>query len=356
MPSNKIAIIMAGGSGAKLWPSSSDDNAKQFINFFNNGSMLKNTYDRLLAYFDEENILVATYNSQKDQVLAELPNLKDENLILEPFGRNTSACIALCGISIFHRFNSDDIVFAFPADHFIQNENEFYKSLDLASQTAEIESNVVTIGLSPIRPSKRYGYIQIGESESDVKDVYSFVEKPDINTAGRLIESGDFLWNSGIFIWKVDILFQQFDTHLPDLAKQFKSLREFWGKPDYEQNVEYVFQQIDSVSIDYGILENASNVKCVKAHFAWSDIGTWDEMFRLSERDNENNSLKGDVIAINTHDSLVHSSEKTIGIVGMKDIIVVESNDSILVCNRGESEMVKDIIDNIRRNELKKLI
>ena len=356
----KVAIIMAGGSGAKLWPSSTDDKAKQFVDFFGNGTMLQNTYERLHGYFNKEDIFVACYESQSPIVKEQLPDLAPENLIEEPYGRNTSACIALTGVDLYHRYNDEDIIYAFPSDHVIQSESQFFKTLDVASEAADKKNAVITIGVNPVRPSKRYGYIQVSDEfisdEIAIKKVTAFAEKPDPDTAQRFIESGDFLWNSGIFIWKQKVLFDQFDEYLPELSNQFKLLRKYWGHDNFKQNVEFTFKQIDAVSLDYGILEKAEEVYCVEGKFAWSDIGTWDEMFRLTNRDENNNASSGKVVTINTQNSYVYSKDKLIAVVDLENIIAVESDDAILICKRGKSENVKDVIDHLRRRELDKLL
>lgn len=356
----KVAIIMAGGSGAKLWPSSTDEKAKQFVDFFGNRTMLQNTYQRLSSYFNKEDIFIACYESQSHIVKEQIQNLEPENLIEEPYGRNTSACIALASVDLYHRYNNDDLIFAFPADHIIQSESQFFQSLDIASKAAIEKNSVVTIGLNPVRPSKRYGYIQVSDNldseDLPIKKVTAFAEKPDVETAQRFIESRDFLWNSGIFIWKQKVLFKQLDEYLPEISNQFKLLRKYWGHDNYKQNVEFTFKQIDAVSLDYGILEKADEVYCVEGKFAWSDIGTWDEMFRLTNRDENNNASSGKVVTINTQNSYIYSKDKLIAVVDLENIIAVESDDAILICKRGKSEDVKEVIDHLRRRELDKLL
>jgi len=350
----KIALILAGGSGAKLWPKSTSHKPKQFVSL-EDGTMLESTYQRLLKYFDSDCIFVSTFHSLKELVSEQLPFLQKENIICEPFGRNTAPCLGLALVDFHHKFRSDDLLFVFPSDHIISISDAFYSSLDTVSEAASAGENIITIGINPTRPVSRYGYIQVDDSEGKnqklsklgLKKVNTFAEKPDKETARRFIEAGDFLWNSGIYIASLGTFLKSFERHLPEESANFKSLRKYYNTATYDESVEFTFKQLNSISIDNGIIEKADNVWVFEGKFSWSDLGTFDELFRLSNKDSNNNYLGGDVIAVDTHNSLVLSKDKLIGIVGLDDIVVIESEDAILICPRGKSEEVKKLVDSL---------
>ncbi len=354
----KIALILAGGSGAKLWPRSTRDKPKQFVEL-EDGTMIANTYERLLQYFDSDCIFVATFSSLKDLLALQLPHLPKENIICEPFGRNTAPCLGLALVDFYHKFSPEDLLFVFPSDHIISNTEAFYGSLDSVSDAAWAGEYIITIGINPTRPVSRYGYIQVDESENQnaklselgLKKVNTFAEKPDRQTAKRFIEAGDFLWNSGMYIATIDTFNKSFEKYLPEESASFKSLRKYYNAKTYATSVEFTFKQLNSVSIDNGIIEKANNVWVYEGKFSWSDLGTFDELFRLSQKDSNNNSLSGDVIALETKNSLVLSQNKLIALIGIDDIIVVESDDTILICPRKESESVKKLVDSLRLRE-----
>jgi mannose-1-phosphate guanylyltransferase len=359
----KIALILAGGSGAKLWPRSTEDKPKQFVRLAD-GTMLENTYARLLKYFPPDCIFVATFCSLKHLVSEQLPFLPEENIICEPFGRNTAPSLGLALVDFYHKFSGEDLLFVFPSDHIISNSEDFYSSLDIVSEASSAGENIITIGINPTRPVSRYGYIQVDDfagknqklSKLGLKKVNTFAEKPDKETARRFIDTGDFLWNSGIFVALIDTFLKSFEHHLPEESANFKSLRKYYDTATYAESVEFTFKQLNSISIDNGIIEKADNVWVFEGKFSWSDLGTFDELFRLSDKDSNNNYLGGDVIAVDTHNSLVLSKDKLIGIVGIDNLVVVESEDAILICPRGRSEEVKSLVDSLRlRNNIRNI-
>ncbi len=360
----KIAVIMAGGLGVRLWPNSTESKPKQYMSLLGTDSMIQETYNRLLDIFANEDIYVVTYKSFLKHTQDQLPNLPKKNIIVEPFGRNTLPALGLAALHIQQFYEGNIIMFSFPSDHIIGNQIEFKRAIETAAKVAFNTNGIVTIGISPTRPGTQYGYIQINEDKDNIKELYEFgvrqtnvfAEKPDIETAKRFIESGDFLWNSGIFAWKLDVFWNKLEKYLPEYAVQLKSLEKNIFTDFYADSVEFIYKQINSISIDYGIMEKTDELFLVKASFSWSDVGNWDELYRLSMKDSRNNVTQGDVVALDTGNSLIFSKNKMIATVGVEDLVIVESDDAILICKRGETERVKEMIDYLRHQQINKLL
>lgn len=356
----KVAIIMAGGMGSKFWPKSTESKPKQFTHMIGEGTLLQNTYNRLLSYFGKEHIYIVLSYSHRNLVINQIPGISSDNLIYEPFGRHTAPCTALSLNYLLQKAYSPETLMAvFPSDHIISNLGEFYNSLDTAFNAAEQNNSILTIGIEPTRPDTQFGYIQVDYSENvnnPLSYCMTFAEKPDVGTAGRFIESGDFLWNSGIFIWKIRVIQEAFHKYLPDYSDKFINLFKQFGKDDYVDDLLYIYKQINSISLDYGILEKAENVYCVRASFKWSDLGNWDELYRLQMKDAHNNVLMGDVISVDNHNSFIMSEGRLIGIVGMDDVIVIDSAEALLICKKGKSENVQEIVDFMRRKHIHKYL
>mgnify|MGYP000530727687 CR=1 FL=1 len=358
----KIAVVMAGGVGPRFWPRSTEKLPKQFIHLIGEGTMLQNTVSRLLPIFHQEDIYIVTFESYLKYVEEQLPYIPTENIILEPFGKNTAPCLALTLTSIGEKYSNDTILCAFPSDHIIYNIREFHHSLELAEQIAFDRKGIVTIGITPTRPEPSFGYVQIKEDRNDLGSFYddgirlttTFAEKPDYETARRFVESGDFLWNSGIFIWRIDTFWESFSHYMPEHYRLFKLLNKHIGLDSYKGVVEHIYRQMQSQSIDYGILEKADNVYVVQSAFTWSDLGNWDELYRLSMKDGRDNVIEGDVVTINTSRSLILSNGKLIGTVGVDNLIVIDSDDGLLICQRGHSEDIIEIVDFMRRKHINK--
>lgn len=360
----KVAIILAGGIGARLWPKSTASHPKQFMSLIGEKSLVRQTYDRLLQYLPKEDIFVVTYSSLEKLTVEQLPDLPKSNLILEPFGRNTLPALLLTHITIKNKYSSDDVFLTIPSDHIIKNDAEFFASLDLAAETASQTKGIASIGITPTRPGTQYGYVQINEDKDSLGELFDkgvrqtnvFAEKPDMETAKRFIESGDFLWNTGIFAVEFNVFADKLEKYLPEYFAQFKNLSQYLFSEYYVTSVEFTYKQINSISIDYGLMEKTDDLFIIPGKFGWSDLGNWDELYRLSMKDSRNNYFEGDVIGVDTSNSIVMTNKKTIGLVGVSDLVVIESDDAVFICKRGESERVKEIIDQLRRQNLNKLL
>ncbi len=355
-----VALIMAGGLGARFWPRSSERHPKQFIHLLGEGTMIQNTVARLAPLFDFEDIYIVAPSSYAAMMRQQLPAIPTENFILEPFGRNTAPCLALSAITLNQQFAGDTIMTALPSDHIVHNVREFHQNIEISQQAAAELGGIVALGVKPTRPETGYGYVQSSDNSKKVgelfnqgvRKVYTFAEKPDAATANRFCDSGDFLWNTGIFSTTLDTFHTAFNTCLPDHAPLFDFIRQNLLKDNYIQILQDMYRQMRSVSVDYGIMEKSNNVYVVEGTFGWSDVGTWDELYRLSMKDAKNNVIEGDVIAINTTNCLVSTSEKFIGLVGVEDLIVIDSENAIVICKRGEAHNVKQLVDFMRRKQI----
>ncbi len=351
---------MAGGFGVRLWPRSLEKHPKQFIHIIGRGTMIQNTVFRLSPLFEAEDIFVITSEGNKQTVREQLPSIPEENILIEPFGRNTAPCTALAAMIIDARYAEDVVITVLPSDHLIMNVGEFQTALKLAHLAAEEIDGIITLGVTPTRPETGFGYIQVTDEEGvenpffnrGLRLMANFAEKPDIDTAKRFLQAGDFLWNSGIFVWKTSIVWEAMEKYLPDHFALFQVLKKHIGKDSYDEFLENCYRQMRNISLDYGIMEKARDMYVLEASFGWSDVGTWDEFHRLSLKDASDNVLEGNVIAIDTSNCLISAREKLIAAVGIEDLIVVESDSAILLCKRSESQDVKEIIDFLRRKQI----
>jgi mannose-1-phosphate guanylyltransferase len=354
-----FAVIMAGGVGTRFWPRSRERSPKQFLEILGGGTMIENTLARLRPLVDEHNAFVVTNRVQAEMVQRLVPWLNAGNVLAEPLGRNTAACIGLAAHWI-NRIDPNGLMVVSPADHIVQNSEEFLRILRLALKVAEEKDALVTIGIKPTHPETGYGYIQTAEEEIDrneyraqgVYRVKTFAEKPNLETAEKFLQSGDFLWNSGIFVWKASVILREIELHLPDLHEQLQDIRESIGTPVYEQTLEHAYRIIRSISIDYGIMEKAGNVFVVKGDFGWSDVGSWDEVVRLTPKDGSGNAVRGKAFLFDSKNNFVDAGRQIVTTIGVEDLIVIASDDAILVCKKGRSQDVKEVVDFIRRKQM----
>ncbi|TSA19427.1 mannose-1-phosphate guanylyltransferase [bacterium] len=354
-----FAVIMAGGVGARFWPRSRERSPKQFLEILGGGTMIENTLTRLKPLVDQSNVFVVTNRIQADIVRQLVPEMPSSNVLAEPIGRNTAACVGLAALWI-NRIDPDALMVALPADHIVQNTEEFLRILQLALRVAQEKDALVTIGIKPTHPETGYGYIQSAEEEIDrneyrsqgVYRVKTFAEKPNLETAERFLQSGDFLWNSGIFVWKASVILRELELHLPELHEQLLVVRESIGTPVYEQTLEHAYRIIRSISIDYGIMEKAGNVYVVKGDFGWSDVGSWDEVVRLTPTDDAGNSIRGRTILVDSNNNYVDSGKKIVATIGVDDLIIISTDDAVLVCKKERSQEVKEVVDFIRRKQM----
>ncbi len=354
------AVIMAGGKGTRFWPLSREKRPKHLLNITGENSIIQYTVDRIDSLVEKKNIMIVTGASHADQISRQLPDIPDKNILVEPMGRNTAPCIGLAAMHIKKR-NADAVMCILPSDHLIGDNQAFLAALAAAREMATKRDCLVTIGIKPRWAETGYGYMERGTSsesigEAKVYRVRSFREKPDASTAETFLKNGGFFWNSGMFIWKVSTLLKAIKELLPDLYEGLLKIEASIGTK-HEYDVLYnTYQQIQSVSIDYGVMEKASDVVMLEGDFGWNDIGSWDALWEILEKDGKGNVTRGEIILSNTSNCLIHSPDKMVALVGVKDLIVVETKDSLLICRRESSQDVKKIVEQLEENGLKEYL
>ncbi len=352
-----FAVVMAGGVGTRFWPRSRTQKPKQFLKIFGDTTMIQQTYERLLPLIPSENILFVINEQQRDEILRQLPFVPRENLITEPFGKNTAPCIALAALHIRHK-SPDSVMAVLPADHLIQDNNKFLKTLKVASDILEEEHCLMTIGITPKYPATGYGYIQYNGAICTHKGitayrVKTFAEKPNLETAKKFLMSGDFLWNSGMFIWKTETILQEIEELLPELHDSFQKIDRAIGTDAYQDALETGYREIRGISIDYGILEKSRNVCVIKSDFGWSDVGSWEEVYNLLKKDKFKNAVVGKALLKDSKGCLVYSPEYLVATIGLQDVIIIHSDNAILVCPKNRAQDVKELVDLLKRNKMK---
>lgn len=314
---NLCGIILAGGSGTRLWPMSSEAYPKQLLNLTGDKSLLQLTWQRLSRFITPERLITITNNRHVSAVKQQLGNA--HKAIGEPAGRNTAPAVALGIRHIREEYGDDPIIMVCPSDHLIKNEETFQNAALKGIELAE-NGRIITFGIKPTRTETGYGYIQASTGK--------FREKPDYDTALRYIQSGDYYWNGGIFMFKLSTITEELEKFVPEILRDID---------DYEK--------LPSISIDYAVMEKSSKISVIPVDCGWSDLGSWEAVYDVLEKDNEKNAVKGDVITLNTKDSLIYSTSRTVATIGVRNIVVVETPDAVLVCNKDDSQAVKMVLN-----------
>lgn len=349
----KTALIMAGGRGERFWPKSRKNLPKQFLSLTHDGkTMIQLTVERIRPIVSMENIYISTNLSYKKLVMEQLPGVPEENILCEPVGKNTAPCIGLAAVHIRKKLG-DAIMMVLPSDHLIKNNVMFLDVLRDASTAAEENTNLVTIGITPSYPETGYGYIQfdsqnIKECTSRAYKVVRFKEKPDLITAKEYVSNGDYLWNSGMFIWKVSSILSNMENLMPEMYKGLEKIENSIGNADQEQVLETEFTKFKSESIDYGIMEHAKDIYILPGTFGWDDVGSWLALERINSTNEFGNVVNGNVISIDTKNSIIHGNDKLIATVGLKDIIIIDTEDALLICDKDSTQDIKKIIENLK--------
>ncbi len=348
-------VIMAGGIGSRFWPYSRNARPKQFLDFFGTGkSLLQLTVERFKPLIDINNVLIVTNVIYRDLCLEQIPGLKREQVLCEPCRRNTAPCIAYAIAHIKNREKQGDWdkvnMIVAPSDHLILNNEEFVRVMRTGLDFVSRHEALLTLGMRPTRPETGYGYIQIGEQAGgDVHMVQAFTEKPNIELAKVFLESGDFLWNSGIFIWSLKAIMNANRKYLPALRDIFEPGERLMGTVEEEAFIEDNFPKCPNISIDYGILEKADNVYVLPADFGWSDLGTWGSLYELSEKDEKGNvSLHSEARFYDATDNIVTLESGKLAIVeGLHDMIIAENDRVLLVCRKVNEQSIKNIVTEV---------
>jgi mannose-1-phosphate guanylyltransferase len=356
------AVIMAGGIGSRFWPASRKARPKQFLNVFGNATLIQSTVARLNGLIPPERCLVVTHERYVEQTRNQLPAVPDENILAEPISRNTAPCITYAGVKLVER-DPDATMVVLPADHVISNVTAFHDVLNVALEKAQDDGSLVTIGIEPEYPATGYGYIQYdGPDFDEVEDptaypVKTFAEKPDEKTAERFIDSGDFLWNSGMFIWRADSILDQIETHLPDAHEAFEPVREVVDTDEEHDLLEKAFKESPRISIDNGVMERSKDIFVVPGSFGWNDVGDWKAVYEQSVKmgaDDEQGNVVRDEEPVLLHNSsrcYVQGSDRLISLVGMHDTVVVDTDDALLVCHRDNAQQVKQVVEYLHAHQ-----
>lgn len=346
-------VIMAGGVGSRFWPMSRSAYPKQFLDFLGTGrTLLQQTYDRFLPICPPENILVVTNAQYAPIVKEQLPALKDAQILAEPSRRNTAPCVAYANHVIAARDPKALIIVA-PSDHLVLKEHAFQETIGLALDQAASTDCLVTLGIMPNRPDTGYGYIQFEDSAKGghprVKPVKAFTEKPDHDTAVRFIESGEFLWNAGIFIWSLASIRKAYREHLPAMEQRFSTGEASFGTAAESTFISSIYDSCENVSVDYGIMEKAKNVFTVVSDFGWSDLGTWGSLYTHLPKDEHQNAAIGtDVKLYDCARNVVHAQDDRLMVLqGLEDYIVVSTKDALLVCRKQDEQEIKRFVNDL---------
>ena len=362
MNNNFYCVIMAGGVGSRFWPVSRNARPKQFLDILGIGkSFLQMTYDRFARIVPRENILVVTSSAYVDMVREHLPDMPENNILAEPYRRNTAPCIAYAASRIKH-LNPDATMVVAPSDHFISNEALFIDTITSALNYASGKDELFTLGIDPTRPETGYGYIQCSMKESRTVDgniaykVKTFTEKPNKDLAQVFVESGEFLWNSGIFVWNAATICRALERWLPEIYYLFKDGDKYYGTPQEQDFITRIYEDCPAISIDYGVMEKTSRAWVFQASFGWSDLGTWESLFLHADKDGNDNLVKcADSMIDSTTGSVIvsHEKDKLVVVKGISNYLIVNTDDVLMICPRDDAKF-KEVITDLAVNEKSK--
>lgn len=347
------AVIMAGGVGSRFWPKSTKDMPKQFLKLFGEETMIQATVNRLQGFVESDSCMVVTNSGYVGIVKKQLPGLPNEMIIGEKVAKNTAPCVAAAAV-ILHKKDPESVMTVLPADHHITSPERFRNILKRAAKTAREEECLVTIGVKPTHPETGYGYINFDKNDKaevlgeSVYGVKQFTEKPDLEKANRFIESGDYLWNSGMFVWKTSVILDAFRKYLPEVFKLTEKLSD---SDNIEKEIDQFYQACPSISVDYGIMEKSENVRVVPGEFGWNDVGSWKAVYDLSDKDKNLNALKAaNIFVKDSEGNLVQcDSQKPVSVIGINNVAVVETENGILVCSIERAQDVKKAVEYFNR-------
>ena len=345
----KYGVIMAGGGGTRFWPLSRRKNPKQLLKLDGKDYMINSSIKRLQGCLPKDHILIVTNSAQAEKMRKITEDyVEEDNILIEPCGKNTAACIGYAAIKLMRKYG-DGVMVITPSDAYIKNVTEFQNVLKKAVNAAEKNDTLVTIGIKPHFPATGYGYIRYDKSGTEIeKKVREFKEKPDTDTAKRFFESGEYLWNSGIFVWKISTILNKFRELLPELNNQLMQIYESMGSEREKQEIERIYPEMQSISIDYGIMEKTDHVVVIPAEFGWSDVGSWDTMDALYQPDENGNIMIGSSLSIDSACCTGYSPNKMLVTLGLDNVVIVDTEDAIMVCSKDRVQDIRKIVDELK--------
>jgi len=349
---NLYTLIMAGGSGTRFWPRSKAVKPKQYLNLFGNESLLQSTIKRFSTFTDTDNIYVVSGKSQAEVLEQQTTMLPKANLIYEPVGKNTLPCIGLAAM-FAERENPEGVMVVTPSDHLIENDELFRDTVLAAVKIAEDRDGIVTIGITPTYPATGYGYVMTEENITGVEKIKQFkverfVEKPNETTASAYLKQGGFYWNSGLFVFKISVFLDAVKQFAPALYTDLRKIQADLDSPSFEETLDKIYRAVESISVDYGIMEHAKNIYLVEGNFVWNDLGSWESVYLTSEKDENGNAGSGESIIVDSKNSYIYSETGVIALVGLDDVIVVQDGNTTLVCKRDKAEEIKKVVDQLK--------
>jgi len=348
------AVIMAGGSGTRLWPLSRRHYPKQALKLIGDKTMFQYAVERISSIFPPERIFVVTVSEHASVLQEQVPEIPTKNFILEPEGRGTSSAIGLAAIHLMG-YDPDAYMTILTADHFILETERFCQVL-LAAEIIACKGNLVTLGIQPSSPSTGFGYIQLGTNIGEVNEypyfsVERFIEKPDLATAQQMVESGKYSWNSGMFIWQASNILQEFERQMPDLYSQLMQVKAVLESPEYKLVIERIWPGIVKNTIDYAIMEGAKRVVVIPVEIGWTDIGSWGSLFNLLPTDTENNTFIGPHISIDTTNTHAFGGKRLVATMGVQDLVIIDTDDVVMICSREREQDVKALVELLKKSE-----
>jgi mannose-1-phosphate guanylyltransferase len=347
------AVIMAGGSGTRLWPLSRRGRAKQSLKLVGDRTMIQHAVDRLAPLFKPEQIFVVTRQDQSALLSSQVPELPPSNFINEPIGRGTAPAIGLAAIQLLQK-DPEAVMAVLTADHYITNREQFRQALEAACTMAS-DGHLVTLGIKPASPSTAFGYIEQGKALGMVNDLHvfqveHFLEKPEMDAARNMVASDHYSWNSGMFVWRVDRILEEFNQQMPGLYAQLMDVKAALRGPDVWNELARIWNQVSEQTIDYGVMEHAGDVVVIPVDIGWTDVGSWESLSELLPQDQDGNIFVGPCEEIDTHNTIVFGGKRLIATVGVKDLVIVDSEDALLVCAKKREQEVRQMVDLLNMN------
>ena len=353
-------IIMAGGSGTRFWPHSRRNRPKQLLSITGQKTMIQATVQRIIPVISIERIMVVTGSSHVSELMQQLPELSKDQILAEPVGRNTAACVALAAYKLRIK-DPEAVMVVLPADHLIGKEKEFLEAMKVAVDTVTNGKFLLTFGIVPNRPETGYGYIRIGERLSGngattVYRVAQFVEKPDLSTAESYLASGEYMWNSGMFVWKAADIVTALDRHLPKLSNAIRNISGLLGTTEESRAIKQAYDHIEAISIDHGVMEKADNVVCLPIDVDWNDVGCWASLESVWDCDGGGNAVRGQVVSLQSRDCIVSSPHKLATLIGAENLIVVDTPDALMICRKDQAQDVRNLQEILKNHGYEHLL